>query len=839
MPLWPGRRFIMSRPLGFRWRLGKCLRDRLGPARRKAPVPLCKKFLGPLAVLLIASTSPSARADLIFLKDGTILQGKLIRESIIDYDPATHEPIRLPVGFYLIDEGARRFYFCQTQVAKVVKQEEGTSEVQITYPRSWSVPPTPVPAIHQVIETEPWNAKWDRVIRLRNLNSPTPFAAQQHLALITPRFARVDAITRYFWKNYYLTRELEPEMVQKLLETNPQYTDDPKLKEEERISRRFRICDFFGQTGWYDLAERNLAKLVAEFPSCKERVETAQASLRKLRTREQFELIKRMNAGGQYKGVKAALEAFPEKDATEETAAEFRTFKASYDETSGKYAETLRMLDVVAGGLKDAPEGLAAALTAVRAEMHPDRTNRLEAFLGQALQAERQRKAGRSPEVAPGGLAALAVTGWLLGGPSAEPKPETALRLWRSRDLVLDYLRADDAAAREKLMANYANRKADFAGLDEVCQMIPQLPPEAPQPDTKGAEIELKAGESRRGPLYLVKVPPEYSHNRLYPVLLALHATGEPAQFMLRRLEAICAENGYILVVPRWQNKANDNYAFSEREHQALFEVLRDVSRRFQIDSDRVFLMGVGFGGGDMAFDVGLSHPDLFAGVVPMAAGPSYYSEAYWRSAQYLPFYVINGDRSGDGNKKIREEFTNWMPRGFNSIWVQYKGRGVEWFGGELPSVFDWMRDKRRASPLHKLGVDGLGGKFGSEFFTMRQCDNRFYWLSTDEVESRRCNSVEGWNNRVVPATMTARIDPASNEIKVQTSGIRLLSIWLGRNAKGENMVDFDKPVTVFVGLTVRVNSRRITPSLDVLLKDLAERGDRQRLFLAKIDLKL
>jgi hypothetical protein len=30
-----------------------------------------------------------------------------------------------------------------------------------------------------------------------------------------------------------------------------------------------------------------------------------------------------------------------------------------------------------------------------------------------------------------------------------------------------------------------------------------------------------------------------------------------------------------------------------------------------------------------------------------------------------------------------------------------------------------------------------------------------------------------------------------------------------------------------------------VTPSLDVLLKDLVERGDRQRLFLAKVEVPL
>jgi hypothetical protein len=778
-----------------------------------------------------------ARADLIFLKDGTILQGKLIRESVIDYDPATREPIRLPSGFFLIDDGARRMYFCQTQVAKVVPQQEGASEVKILYPKSFATNPVSVPPIHQVLEAQPWDNSWTRKIRLRSQNSQV--TVKQHLAVLTPQWAKANAITMYFWADYYLTRELGPEVVQELIATNPSYTDDPKLKEEERIARRFRICDFYAQAGWYDLAERDLTKMAADFTGQREQVEAAREALRKARTRELFEQLKRLHLAGQYGTVKSVLENFPEKDAAEETLADFRSFKASFEEAADKYTETTRMLEIVADGLKDAPEGLAAALACVRAELHPDRAGRLEAFLGQAQQAERQRKAGRTPEVSPAALASLAVTGWLLGNASSEPKPETALKLWRSRDLVLAYLRSDDAAAREKLLAGYAKHKIEYAGLDEICQLIPQLPPEAPEPNVKPTEIELRAGDPRRGPLYLVKVPPEYSHNRLYPVLLALSPQGEAAADTVRRYDAVCAENGYILVVPRWESKTSNGYAFSEAEHQIVLDTLQDVRRRFQVDSDRVFLTGAGWGGGDMAFDVGLSHPDLFAGVLPMSAGPQYFSEAYWRSAQYLPFYVVNGDRSGDGNKKVREMFNNWVTRGFGSLWVQYKGRGVEWFGAELPWAFDWMRNKHRAFPMRQLGNYGLGGPLGAEFYTMRQCDNHFYWLSTDEVSPAACNSFENWKNRVEPAKLCATIDPATNEVKVWKAGIKQVTVWLGRNGKGENMVDLDKPVTVFVNGTVRWNNRKAPPSLETLLKELAERHDRQRLFLARIDISL
>ncbi len=793
----------------------------------------------PRAALLLALATAPARADLIFLRDGTVLQGKLIQEMRVEVDPYEHEPIRLGTAFFLIDDGPRRMYFAHSQVGEngVVKQQVGTSEVQVKWERTAYVPSHPVPPIYQVERVDPWDAKWNRRIYIRSKEN-THVDVPQHLMALTPHYAKASATGKYVWANYYLTRELGPDVVDQLLATNPECVDDPKLAEGPRLARRFKVCDFYAQAGWYDRAERALDKVAADFPGKTAQVEAARDALHKARAREQFDLIKRLHLAGRYQAARELLEAFPEKEAAETTAVECRAYKSSFDEAAAKYADTVRLLDGVAADLRDAPEGLAEALTSVRTEIHPDRAGRLEPFLGQALQAERQRKAGRTPETGPGSLAALAVSGWLLGAPSSDAKPETALRLWRSRKLVLDYLRKDSAAERDKLLKAYAGHKDEYAALDEISQMIPQLPPEAPEPDTRGAAVELRAGDERRGALYVVKVPPEYSHNRAYPVLLALPPEGVPAQQMLGECEAVCAENGYILAVPRWQQGANP-YAFSEREHQVVLDVLRDLRRRFQVDSDRVFLLGAGWGGGEMAFDVGLSHPDLFAAVLPIAAGPSYFSEVYWRSAKYLPFYVVGGDRSGDGNKKVREIFNNWVPRGFNSLWVQYKGRGVEWFGAELPWAFDWMRNKRRSFPMQQLGSDGLGGSMGNEFYTMRECDNRFYWLSTDEVASGCCNSFERWNNRVNPAKLTGRIDAASNEVYVKATGVRQVTVWLGRNAKGEGMVDFERPLTVRVNLAPRWNNRKVTPSLEVLLKDLLERGDRQRLFVARLDFKL
>src|SRR5262245_27303064 len=74
----------------------------------------------PLAALVLLVGAPAAPADLIILKDGFVLQGKSRQEKASILDPLTRQPITLH-KFYVIDDGARRFYFSPHQMADVDK----------------------------------------------------------------------------------------------------------------------------------------------------------------------------------------------------------------------------------------------------------------------------------------------------------------------------------------------------------------------------------------------------------------------------------------------------------------------------------------------------------------------------------------------------------------------------------------------------------------------------------------------------------------------------------------------------------------------------------------------
>jgi hypothetical protein len=254
-----------------------------------------------------------------------------------------------------------------------------------------------------------------------------------------------------------------------------------------------------------------------------------------------------------------------------------------------------------------------------------------------------------------------------------------------------------------------------------------------------------------------------------------------------------------------------------------VLDTLRDMQRRFNVDTDRVFMAGVGQGG-DMAMDVGMSHPDVFAGVVGMGVQPRLYTKAYANNAQYLPLYIVSGEMASDSPKAIRQVYTNsFIPRGMPAIYVEYKGRGNEWFTGELPTIFDWMNRKKRAMANPEL----------TEMSSMRPGDNRFYWLSGEGINPASVNDVDKWRSLAVPATLQGRIAEA-NTIRIYAKNWKTLNIWLTRG-----MIEFDKPVAIWIGTELRKKDLKVSPSMATLLEDFYFRGDRSRLYLARIEMPL
>jgi dienelactone hydrolase len=798
-----------------------------------------------------------ARADLVFLKDGFTLHGKVRQDGVTHFEGASG-PLWMPKNLYWVDADARAVIFSTRQVedadkrdltreADIVKVNRRVSRLD-----NWVVPP-----VQHIVEITPWNDKWERVYRLRRPSDDLILNIGQRLSVLTPHYARVEGL-RYNWSQFYLTSELGPATVRTLLAQHPDFQETAGVDP----AKRFRLYRFFVQAGWYDLAEQELEALKG-FPDQKDKIDEGRAHLRKLRLQQRYDDLAQAHQAGRHQWVQERLAEFPQEGVEEKLLDRVRALQAGYEAGNLNLALARRYLQELPAQIGDPSQRqlFSEMAAAIRTDLSHDTVGRLDAFLGLAQQAERERRQDKQPELGPDQLLALAVSGWLLGNSSAEAKVDTARRLWRTRAFVLAYQRMANPADRRGALYEY--QRGETVAFDELAQLIGFLPPPEPFNPWLSAMSQLLAqspvcplasapwalasgagplapgpfelqvqlpGDRFKGPTYYVQLPPEYHLGRSYPVLLVLHQGGERPLEMLRRWSDLAARHGYLLVAPEWELGLRQTYTYSAEEHAAVVDVLRDLRQRFPVDSDRVFLTGFGEGG-TMAFDVGLAHPDLFAGVLPFGGRPQLFAERYWRNGQYLPFYVVDGDRNGANPRDSRRLFDQWLPRGYPSLFVLYKGRGLEWYEAELPYAFDWMSRKKRAPADTELGKHGGGGPLGEEFQTMRATDNRFYWLSTDEIYPRHLNDGRRWDQRVTGATLQASVG-RNNQINVNVRGLKQVTVWLGRG-----LIDLDKPVTIILNLQRHV--RNAKPNLETLLEDLYQRGDRQRLFLARVDFNL
>lgn len=798
-------------------------------------VHLFRGTTGILALLGLFALAGPNRADILIFKDGFTLTGKVKREGQVIFEGG--QAIKVGNGSFVIDDDqtlpesrsslVKRTLFTSRQVQDVDDKVVG-KEPQIIALKTSLTPFSTASRMEPfgpILKVTPWDTKWERTYEIQPLKQEA-IATKQRIVLLTPHAVWVES-SRFLWQQMYLTTELGPDVVRQLLYSHPDLKERPGQADPVK---REKLVRFLRQAGFYDTAEQELEQWVKDDPTAKDKVAAERTLLNQLRASELADQIDRAFKVGQHQWVQKHLQNFP-KEATDRQQARMLTIKDAYEKGEESLTAARRFLKELPP--KAFPEAhkqiFTEAAQAILRELNNDNYQRLETFVTFAKQAERDQKQGRTPMHTPSDLLALAVSGWVLGNGSAEAKAEAGIRLWRARQFIQEYQRTDAVGLRQRLLNGYTRDATETVAFDELAQIITNLPPSHPEAKLPAGPIPLTTDLPmglRKSVNYIVQLPREYHHGRPYPVLFVLHQAIEKAADTMDRWSDLAHQNGYILVAPEWPARGQlkeSKYHFSPDEHAAVLDTLRDMQRRFNVDTDRVFMAGVGQGG-DMAMDVGLSHPDVFAGVVAMGVQPRYFTKAYANNAQYLPMYIVSGELASESPKAIRQVFLNsFIARGMPALYVEYKGRGNEWFTGELPTIFDWMNRKKRAMANPEM----------TEMSSMRPGDNRFYWLSGEGINPTSVNDLDKWRSLAVPATLQGRI-AESNTIRIYAKNWKTITLWFTRG-----MIEFDKPVSIWIGTELRMKDKKISPSLATLLEDFYLRGDRSRLFLQKLELPL
>jgi pimeloyl-ACP methyl ester carboxylesterase len=790
-----------------------------------------RRILLCVTALAVLAPLPAAIADIIVFGDGFAIEGRVKEEKTVIFDSGSGAAISVPKSGkpFWLDDGFRNIFFAPFQVKEALRDKTKRVTPDQVLKLASPNPQSPMPPLWVIDDSSaPWNEHWEREITLRTAQGGK-VKVNQRITSLSPESIKVESKS-HDWQVYYNTKEFDPKVVRDLVYQH--FSKKKDKKKDGDIEIRLKVYEFLLQAEFTAQAEKEVDDLLRDFPTEQSKIGPLKDHLKRLAAAQVVGGLERSQNAGLYDDVEHKLKSYSDKkldDLLQESAQlRVQAVKDKHDAIKTKLLDAGELVQGFATLTPPSQRKLfQSAADAIVKELNPDTVDRLDTFFSVAADYQRALKDKRDPEQSATEVMAFALTGWLRGSDAAERNAEVALQQWQVRQLLLEYLRTDDPLARKNKLLPAL--KAVKVSVDEAMQMLRRLPPVDPLETISTKPQTLQTKNNGKPYSYAIQLPPGYNHGRSWPVLIALHHSEENAAGALARWTDLAAQHGYIVVAPEWGKGPKSVYQFSAQEHGAVLETLRDLRRRFQIDSDRVFLFG-GEQGGVMAFDLGLAHPDQFTGVVPMSAAPLFFARRYWPNAQNLHMYIINGERSTfvppDTQASLTRAMFNEFIRGnFPAIYVEYKGRPAEWFGAERPIIFDWMNRKRRMDPLKEVGKDGY------EFRTQRDSDKQFYWLSAQTVQPNYLNSAAGWNTNIKHATLRATVFSNTNEIQVKTTGLGRVSLWFP-----PKLINYGEKVSIRVNGAGPVKYT-ITPNLDTLLETLYQTGDRQRLYFARLDL--
>lgn len=381
---------------------------------------------------------------------------------------------------------------------------------------------------------------------------------------------------------------------------------------------------------------------------------------------------------------------------------------------------------------------------------------------------------------------------------AADPGDEGLVRRRAALEQLLAVPKAfatRDKAARDKLLFQIARSGASFSAIQGALRESAERQPEK----TGLVEGRFLVDELLLSVNYVAFVPKAYDPRRPWPLLLAFHRDGETAKEHYYNWEA-AADQGYIILLPNspakggWKN-AHLNVPLSALHH---------AMRVYNIDTDRVYLEGAG-SGGMLAWAAGLRWPDRFAALVVRNATLDEVSRLYLRAAVNLPTYLIVSQHAPpDVIGSQREAYKAMDAWGYDVQREEVPGYARNPALPELSSkVLAWLQTKVRNpypprvrlvsfEPANAVAYWVAIERFAPTVFdperriSVRAPLGQEY--SPEQLRMIYLGEIAKGMGQVIAAVLPG------NRITIKTQHVEELTVFLD-----DKMVDLDKPVRIWV----------------------------------------
>jgi predicted esterase len=758
--------------------------------------------------LACAAACGALSAAELTLRDGRVLKGDVAEIAGVAEDPNAVADV---AQIILVDSGLTRTFVPQRHVEKVNPGDTGEIPQRFRVEQQIPSGGARINAVGPITRITPFSEYGRRTLSMNAGGGNVDVI--QGITDITPTWTKVMAVRKYIWDQRIATNSIPREMLGKVLS---------HAIDRGNVDDRLKIVRLYLQSDRYEDARKELAEIIADFPDSKDRFETTERRLAQLAAQRLLAEIKLRRIAGQHRFAFNLLKDFPADDVAGEILQEVSDLLGEYKDLQSRAQALLDQFDKHQAALTDEnlKKRFEPLLKQIRGELSINTIDRLSSY----------QQLGGAAELSADQKLSLAVSGWLLGKDGATEDVGVAQSLYDLRELMHDYFNSATKLDRDAHLKNIL--ALESATPENIAKLLAHMKPpvDTPTPETRGLYQLSVPGLGNEAPTtYYVQLPEEYDPYRRYPAVVTLHGAGTSPRHQLDwwfgardpegRFIGQGARHGYIVIAPHWAREHQQEYGYTAAEHAAVVSSLRDACKRFSIDTDRVFLSGHSMGG-DAAWDIGLAHPDLWAGVIPIVAVADKHIAHYWPNADYMPMYFVGGELDGDKMVRNSRDFDRYLNKAYDVTVVEYRGRGHEHFSDEILNLFDWMsRYKRNFFP------------FELETATMRPWDNFFFWLELDEFPAKGMVTAADWPPpRGVRAISTKATIGSNNSIRV-TTGASRVSVWLS-----PELVDFTQPLRAQVNGGKLGSEPFVRPDITVMLEDARTRGDRQHPFWAKLE---
>ena len=497
----------------------------------------------------------TALADRVELADGRILEGRFALVAGVAVDPIAEATSSRTAGppVLMCDDEMTRTFVSRRRVVKAEELPFARQLERIEIPQRVPENGRRVASIGGILAATPFDEFGRRILTLSTASGRLDVV--QGITTITPRWTRVQGVLTdnpLLLDMRLSTGAIPRDQLRLVLDRHT----DPASSEE-----RLRIVRLFLQAERYEEARAELDGVIRDFPGLKNLSEERR-SLGELSATRLLEEVRLRGRSGQDALAMEILENFPADEASAETVEAIRETRDAYRDRQASAERLLRLLQERCDALDDDDTRIACAgiLDEIAAEMTFATLDRLSAF----------ERMGTEADLAADRALAIAISGWLQGAAAAGENLKLALSAAHVRDLLRDYLRSDDAAARQALRDQVADEEAgDAATIASLArQMRPPLDP--PEPTAPGLHEFEFTGSDGQSVTCLVQVPPEYDPLRRYPTVVSLHAAfttpadqitwwaGTPGPDGRRVGQA--TRHGCIVVAPRWTEEGQTTY---------------------------------------------------------------------------------------------------------------------------------------------------------------------------------------------------------------------------------------------------------------------------------------